>query len=95
MTLKTTPTNSIFAELVFKDYVTFKENIVYLTEDVPKYIAKFFKEIMPDFILIIYEMFDPVCPDCGAKLHRHEIKEWKMNKEILLYKQRYRCTNSA
>lgn len=95
MHLKNASTNSIFAELVFKDYVTFKENIVYLTEDVPEYIAKFFKQIMPDYVLIIYEMFDPVCPHCGAKLHRHEIKEWKMNKEILLYKQRYRCTNSA
>lgn len=50
MHLKNAPTNSIFAELLFKDYVTFKENIVYLTEDVPEYIAKFFKQIMPDYV---------------------------------------------
>ena len=59
----------------------FNENKVYLTEDVPEHIADFFKEIMPDFVLIIYEMFNPICPYCGAKLHRHEIKDWEMNKK--------------
>ena len=56
MTLKIAPTDIISAEILFKDYVTFKDNKVYLTEDVPEHIADFFKEIMPDFVLIIYEM---------------------------------------
>ena len=76
MTIKIAPTDIISAELVFKDYVTFKENKVYLTEDVAEHIAEFFKEIIPDFVLIIYEMFNPICPYYGFKLHRHEIKEW-------------------
>ena len=58
MTLKIAPTDIITAEIEFKDYVTFNDNKVYLTEDVPEHIADFFKEIMPDFVLIIYEMFD-------------------------------------
>ena len=95
MTLKIVPTDIMSAELVFKDYVTFKENKVYLTEDVPEHIAKFFKEIMPDFVLIIYEMFNPICPYCGAKLHRHEIKDWEMNKKTPVFKQRYKCTNKS
>ena len=81
MNLKTAPTDIISVEIIFKDYVTFNENKIYLTEDVPEYIAEFFKVIMPDFVLIIYEMFNPVCPYCGSKLHRHEIKEWEMNKK--------------
>ena len=81
MTSKIAPTDIISAELVFKDYVTFKENKVYLSEDVPVHIAEFFKVIMPDFVLIIYEMFNPVCPYCGSKLHRHEIKNWEINKK--------------
>ncbi len=36
---------------------------------------------MLDFVLIIYEMFNPLCPYCGSKLHKHEIKEWEMNKK--------------
>ena len=56
MTLKLAPTDIMSAELVFKDYVTFKDNKVYLTE-CSEHIAEFFKEIMPDFVLIIYEMF--------------------------------------
>ena len=79
MSLKIAPTDIISAEIVFKDYVTFKDNKVYLTEDVPEHIADFLKEIMPNFVLIIYEMFNPVCPYCGAKLHRHEIK-WIVKK---------------
>ena len=95
MSLKIAPTDIISAEIVFKDYVTFKDNKVYLTEDVPEHIADFLKEIMPNFVLIIYEMFNPVCPYCGAKLHRHEIKEWEMNKKTTVFKQRYKCTNKS
>ena len=95
MSLKIAPTDIISAELIFKDYVTFKENKVYLTEDVPEHIAEFFKGIMPDFILIVYEMFNPICPYCGSKLHRHEIKDWEMNKKTKVYKQRYKCTNKS
>ena len=29
---------------------------------------------------------------CGGKLHKHEIKGWKMNKKSPIYKQRYKCT---
>ena len=64
-------------------------------EDVPEHMAEFFKGIMPDFVLIIYEMFNPICPYCGSKLHRHEIKEWEMNKKTNVYKQRYKCTNNS
>ena len=95
MTLKTAPTDIMSVEIIFKDYVTFKKNKIYLTEDVPGHIAEFFKEIMPDYILIIYEMFNPVCPYCGARLHKHEIKKWEMNKKTLVYKQRYQCTNHS
>ena len=95
MSLKIAPTDIISAELVFNDYVTFKEDKIYLTEDVPENIAEFFKEIMPDFVLIIYEMFNPVCPYCGSNLHRHEIKEWEMNKKTTVFKQRYKCANKS
>ena len=75
MALKNAPTDIMSVEIIFKDYVTFNENKIYLTEDVPEHVAEFFKEIMPDFVLIIYEMFNPVCPYCGSKLHKHEIKK--------------------
>ena len=66
-----------------------------MTDEVPDYIAKFLDDIMPDYVIIIYEMFNLVCPYCGAKLHKHEIKKWDINKQTTVYKQRYKCTNSA
>ncbi len=95
MTFKLAPTDIISAELVFKDYVTFKENTIYLTEKVPYKVADFINGIMPDFAIIVYEMSNPICPHCGSKLHRHEIKEWKINKKLTVFKQRYKCTNSS
>ena len=65
MNLKFAPTDIISAELIFKDY--FEENDIYLTEEVPDYIAKFLDDIMPDHVIIIYEMFNPICPYCEAK----------------------------
>ena len=44
MSLKIVPTDVISAELIFKDYVSFKDNKVYLTEDVPEHVAEFSKE---------------------------------------------------
>ena len=44
MSLKNAPTDIISVEIIFKDYVTFNENKIYLTEDVPEHIAEFFKE---------------------------------------------------
>ena len=53
MSLKLAPTDVISVELIFKDYVTFKEKVVYLTEEVPENVAMFFDEILLDFALII------------------------------------------
>ena len=41
------------AELLFKDYVAFKENKNYLTEDVPEHIDGFFNEILSNSALIV------------------------------------------
>ena len=40
MTLKNAPTDIKSVEIIFKDYVTFNENKIYLTEDVPEHIVK-------------------------------------------------------
>ena len=53
MTLKIAPTDIMSVEIIFKDYVTFNENKIYLTEDGPEHVAEFFKEIMPDYVLSI------------------------------------------
>ncbi len=44
MTLKNAPTDIISVEIIFKDYVTFNENKIYLTEDVPGHMLNFSKK---------------------------------------------------
>ena len=43
MNIKIAFTGIISAEMIFKDYITFKWNIVYLTEDVLEHVAKYFQ----------------------------------------------------
>ena len=43
MNIKIASTGIISAEMIFKDYITFKWNIVYLTEDVLEHVAKYFQ----------------------------------------------------
>ena len=45
MKSKIAPTDIISAELIFKDYVDFEENVIYLTEEVSYYIVKFLDDI--------------------------------------------------
>ena len=75
----------ISSEKTSENSAKLKENKK-VEEDVPEHMAEFFKGIMPDFVLIIYKMFNPICPYCGSKLHRHEIKNWEINKKTNVYK---------
>ena len=56
----------------------------------PQLLQSFLLLIMPPEIKIVYDMTETTC-SCGGKLHKHEIKQWKMNKRFPIYKQRYKC----
>ena len=90
MTSNKTPTDKVCAEKIFNSFVWFKDEKIYLSQEVPSIIALFLLFIMPREVKIIYDMADRTCP-CGGKLHKHEIKLWKMNKIFPIYKQRYKC----
>ena len=85
-----TPTNDICAEKIFNSFVWFKDEKIYLSSKVPTIVAIFLLLIMPSEIKIVYAMTETTC-SCGGKLHKHEIKQWKMNKIFPIYKQRYKC----
>ena len=90
MTPKNTPTIDICAENIFNDFVWFKDEKIYLSQKVPTIVALFLLLIMPSEVKIVYAMKETTC-FCGGKLHKHEIKEWKMNKKFIIFKQRYKC----
>lgn len=85
-----TPTSNICAEKIFNSFVWFKDEKIYLSQKVPAIVALFLLLIMPSEVKIVYAMKQTTC-ECGGKLHKHEIKEWKMNKIFCIYKQRYKC----
>ena len=78
------------SELVFNDIVTFCDDAVLLKDFAPKEIAILFYYIEPYDVKIIYEMSNPVC-DCGNKLHKHDLINWKMDKKYPIFKYRYIC----
>ena len=92
MTHEKTPTNDICAERLFNSLVWFKDEKIYLSQKVPAIVAIFLVLIMPSEIKIIYAMKEPVCK-YGEKAHKHEIKDWEMNKKFHIFKQRYKCTS--
>ena len=85
-----TPTNKVCAEKIFNSFVWFKDDKIYLSQKVPAIVALFLLLIMPSEVKIVYDMKETTC-ECGGKLHKHEIKGWKMDKIFPIYKQRYKC----
>lgn len=90
MNANKTPTEIVCAEEIFNSLVWFKDEKIYLSQNVPSIIALFLLLIMPPEVKIIYDMAERTC-NCGGKLHKHEIKLWNMNKLFPIYKQRYKC----
>ena len=88
---KNNPTYKYRTEIIFNDFVTFLENKILLAENTPKEVAILFTFIMPDDVQIIYEMSNPFC-ECGGKFHKHEIIDWKMDKQYYIHKYRYKCS---
>ena len=76
MKTKNPPTNKVCAEKIFKTFVWFKDEKIYLSQKVPTIVALFLLLIIPSEIKIVYAMKETI-GSCGGKLHKHEIKEWK------------------
>ena len=86
------PASNIISFDLFKFFLL-DEDKVYLSVD-----------ISPDLIYTLIEMFgneykfiycneDPVCPVCGAKLNKNGLTEFKLNKNLIIYKQKYSCSS--
>ena len=90
MTSNNAPTDKVCAEEIFNSLFWFKDEKIYLSPKVPSIIALFLFLIMPREVKIIYDMTERTCY-CGGKLHKHEIKPWKMDKLFPIFKQRYKC----
>ena len=56
-----TPTNDICAEKIFNSFVWFKDEKIYLSQEVPSIIALFLLFIMPREDKIIYDIADKTC----------------------------------
>ena len=85
-----TPTTRYLFDEVLKDFVTFEDNKILLSESIPKELALFLYFIMPVFVRIIF-MPDNIYCECGSKTHKHVITEWKMDNKYQFYKYYHVC----
>ena len=67
-----TPTTRYLFDEVLKDFVTFEDDKILLSESIPKELALFLYFIMPIFVRIIF-MPDNIYRECGSKTHKHVI----------------------
>ena len=84
------PTTRFLFEQVLKDYATFKDEMILLSENIPIALALFFYFIMLQDIRLIFVPEDIIC-ECGAKTHKHQIVKWKMDNKYLFFKYYHRC----
>ena len=66
------PTTRFLFEQVLKDYATFKDEMILLSENIPIAITLFFYFTMPQDIRLIFVPEDIIC-EYGAKTHKHQI----------------------
>ena len=90
MTTKNTPIEDTLTFKIFKDFVTFEDDCVLLSDFTPKELAILFYIIMPDDVKIAYQPSYITC-ECGCKMHRHQYTNWTMNDTYSIYKLRYKC----
>ncbi len=62
------PTYKFKTELIFKNYVTFMEDKILLSQETPKEVAQFLYIIMPSDVKIVYNLNNAICK-CGEDLH--------------------------
>ena len=90
MPKKNTPIEETLTFNIFKDFVTFEDEAVLLSELTPKEIAIFLYLIMPKNIKIAYKPSNEIC-ECNSKMERHQYTKWKMDGKYPIFKLRYKC----
>ena len=90
MKQKNTPTTKDLFDEVLKDFPTFEDDKILLSEFIPKELALFLKITMPDNIRIIFIPDDITC-ECGSKAHKRVISDWKMDNKHHFFKYYFVC----
>ena len=86
------PTILDCVEDIFKPFVN-KYGEVEISENINPSFVMFIVAILgiaKTFLLVIK---DPICPNCGSKLHRHERVDFFLNNTIHMNKMKYKCSN--
>ena len=86
------PANNIISFDLFKFFLLDGDK-VYLSIDISPDLIYTLIEMLGNEYKFIYCSENPVCPVCGAKLNKNGLTEFKLNKNLIIYKQKYSCSS--
>lgn len=86
------PANNIIGFDLFKFFLLDGDK-VYLSVDMSPDLIYILIEMLGNKYKFIYCSENPVCPVCGAKLNKNGLTEFKLNKNLIIYKQKYSCSS--
>ena len=94
MKTKNKPTNNDLVFDLFKFFVDSKNKKIYFNKDVNPSLIILMEEILTDTYKFIYYDNDLLfCPRCGAPLNLNGTQKFRLNKKLIIGKQKYICSN--
>ena len=88
------PTNNDLVFDLFKFFVDSKNKKIYLNKDINPSFISLMKELLNDLYQFIYYDDDLIfCPKCGERLSLNGTQKFRLNKKLIISKQKYICPN--
>ena len=94
MNTQNKPTNNDLVFELFKFFVDSKNKKIYLNKDINPSLIYLMEEILTDSYQFVYHDEDLLfCPNCGERLSLNGTQKFRLNKKLIIGKQKYICPN--
>ena len=91
MQRKNKPVINFMDDNLFNSFLFCEGEKLYLNTAVSPNFISIAEEILQKSYKIIYYELNPICPICGQPLNKNGLQKFILNKNKIIYKQKYSC----
>ena len=91
MQTKNKPVINFMDDNLFNSFLFCEEDKLYLNTAVSPNFIPIAEEILQKSYKIVYYELNPICPICGQQLNKNGLQKFILNKNKIIYKQKYSC----